>query len=407
MSQIKVILNRSTVILTNCIVALCLLSNLLASQTASLVLDSVATEPLYFIEFNITDHDYKGIQKALDFDIEFKKPEISINGNSHPIKLITTRGKSSLKQRRKSYTVKLKGSIIIHFNSGDKTLENFYLISMSMDRNYVHNRFAFDCLNALGIFPLAHRYVSLKINNIDEGIYLLTERPFDYILGELASPYALRRLQSGVIDKDRAADNIRGSDIKMYRKRFKQIHKSLKETYHSEHYHILDAQIDMQAYMRWLAFNYLVRNGDYTDELYCYILPGTDSVRFGIMPWDFDDILAREPHEGKEGRARFDKDKLLFSTEDPLDQIIARDSVLYAIYLKELHTVVEILSENKLKEIITNIYADLLPYYGRPIIIAASRYDVFGETNEDKLREYLQKLYEFVLEREGIIQLYE
>lgn len=358
---------------------------------------------IHVIELTVTDKEFKSIHKEIDFDVEFKNPEIFIEGNIRPVESISTRGKSSLKQRRKSYTVKLQDSVIIPFNSGDKALQNFYLISMSMDRNYVHNRFAFDCLNALGIFPLSHRYVALKINNTDEGIYLLIERPFDYLLGDMASPYALRRLQSGVIDKDKIADHTATSDLKKYRKQFKQIHKSIKETDSSDYYETLDAQIDMQAYMRWLAFNYLVRNGDYTDELFCYILPDSDGMRFSIMPWDFDDIMAREPHEGKEGRAHFNKDKLLFSTEDPLDQKIAGDPTLYAIYLNELHSVIDVLSENKLKEIITKIYADLLPYYRQPNIISTSRYDAFGETNEPQLRKYLQDLYSFICARENSI----
>lgn len=386
-----------------CIIALCMISGLLNSQPDQLVFDTVTKEDVYLIEFKILDREYRGVQKELDFDIEFKAPHLHIQENVHPVLSITTRGKSSLKQRRKSYTVKLQDGINIQFKSGERTLENFYLISMSMDRNYVHNRFAFDCLNALGIFPLAHRYVALKINNTDEGIYLLTERPFDHLLGEKASPYALRRLQSGVIDKDKIADHSNTSDLKKYRKLFKKIHKSFRDTEGLEYYNILNDQIDMQAYMRWLAFNYLVRNGDYTDELYCYILPNSDGKRFSIMPWDFDDILAREPHEGTADRAHFNKDKLLFSTEDPLDQIIAGDSTLYAIYLKELHSVIDILSENKLKEIIIGIYNDLLPYFRQPNIIVTSQRDAFGETNEVQLRKYLQELYTFICTRENSI----
>lgn len=38
-----------------------------------------------------------------------------------------------------------------------------------------------------------------------------------------------------------------------------------------------------------LAFNYLIRNGDYTDELFLY-LTGKGN-QFQIIPWDYDDIF--------------------------------------------------------------------------------------------------------------------
>ena len=60
--------------------------------------------------------------------------------------------------------------------------------------------------------------------------------------------------------------------------------------------------IDLDIYMKWLAFNFFIRNGDYTDEVYFYMDPATGKYR--IIPWDYDDIFASGPHEGSEEKYR-------------------------------------------------------------------------------------------------------
>ena len=51
----------------------------------------------------------------------------------------------------------------------------------------------------------------------------------------------------------------------------------------------------MKAYFSWLAFNFFIMNGDYSDELYLFALPNQEEIRFGVLPWDYDDILTGSP----------------------------------------------------------------------------------------------------------------
>ena len=70
---------------------------------------------------------------------------------------------------------------------------------------------------------------------------------------------------------------------------YKLIYKSLKKQNGEELYKTLNQWIDLDNYMKWLAFNFLVRNGDYTDEVFLYIDPEIN--KFKIIPWDYDDLF--------------------------------------------------------------------------------------------------------------------
>ena len=93
--------------------------------------------------------------------------------------------------------------------------------------------------------------------------------------------------------------------------------------------------------MKWLAFNFIVKNGDYTDEVYFCIDPAVDKFKF--IPWDYDDIFAIAPHEGNAIKKDAIGNKLIFSSEDKLDQKIANDAYLYHIYLSVFQKTLKLL----------------------------------------------------------------
>jgi spore coat protein H len=155
---------------------------------------------------------------------------------------------------------------------------------------------------------------------------------------------------------------------------------------------MLSKWLDIDSYLKWLAFNFLVRNGDYTDEVYFFVDTGTD--KFNIIPWDYDDLFAKSPHEGNIDSRRLLGDKLFFSTEDLLDKKIVTDPYLYENYLIQFRKLLEQLSEDVLKRIFENIYAELFPYYSNDEIISKSTYDRYRNTNLIMLKSYMLSLYE-------------
>lgn len=141
------------------------------------------------------------------------------------------------------------------------------------------------------------------------------------------------------------------------------------------------------------------KNGDYADELYFYLSPDENPPRFHILPWDFDDIFAVEPHEGMAQKMNMIGDRMLFSGEAELDRIIALDPYLYAAYLRALRQVMEEIDEKDLRIIFQDIYTELYPYYNKPEVIEMSKYDQSRQTDLERLKEDLNRSYEQMLER--------
>jgi len=158
--------------------------------------------------------------------------------------------------------------------------------------------------------------------------------------------------------------------------------------------------------MNWLAFNFFVRNGDYTDEVYFFVDPATE--KFGIIPWDYDDLFASAPHERNLESIKALGGKLFFSTEDLLDKKIVNDPYLYGIYLVHFKELLDKLSPDVLKCVFENTYAELHPYYSNYKIISNSKYDLRGETSLSELESNLQALYEqLVTHREVYLKYFE
>jgi spore coat protein H len=174
-------------------------------------------------------------------------------------------------------------------------------------------------------------------------------------------------------------------------KQYRQIYKDLSEFEGEELYIALSECIDLDSYMKWLAFNFVVHNGDYSDEVFFYIDP--EIKKYRIIPWDYDDIFASAPHEGSSQRNKVIGDKLIFSGEDELDIKIASDPFLYKIYLTKFKEVLEKLSPEVFKRVFENTYAELYPFYSDKDIISNSESDVYKDASIDNLRSYLVSIY--------------
>ena len=99
--------------------------------------------------------------------------------------------------------------------------------------------------------------------------------------------------------------------VKKYRKQFQSIYSSIHSLSGDALVTKLQQLINLDNYFHFIAFNYLIMNGDYEDEVFLYIEP--KNQRFEVIPWDYDDILKPSPHEGREERNRRYPDKKLFS----------------------------------------------------------------------------------------------
>ena len=322
-----------------------------------------------------------------------KDATLNLDGKRVTAEEIKLRGQSSLNYRRKSFTVDLEEETPLPFDHGPFSLKKFYLVSMNMDQHYFHNKLAYACLDKLDLFGLREGYVEVRLNNQTEGIYLMLQRPEDHLMDDLQARYYLRRGYKDSIDEDEADKSLSRELVKACRQRFNEIFQGNHGLRGEDLYRYLSERLDLQAYMRWMAFNYLVRNGDYSDEVYFYILDPQESLRFKLIGWDYDDIFASQPHEGQSARSQWLDDQLIFSAEGGLDRRIGSDEYLYRRYLQELEYVLETLDPEWLAQTCTGIFAQLSSFYRKNAIIRMAEYDRGKFTSKETLARALEQTY--------------
>lgn len=350
-----------------------------------------SVKPHLVMELEMPAKLYDKIMASRGEDLDLANTILKFKGDTVSIKEAHLHGQTTLQFERKSYSIDADKKIKLC--KGCEGLGDFYLVSLSMDKNYFHNRLCFDLLNTLGLFHLQHAYSEVKINGKSQGIYLILERPQDWALKEENSPYIVRRGIEHLVDRERFQKDTDKEMKKKYHDQFLSIYKLINQYSGEDLHKKLNEVMHLEDYMRWLAFNFIIKSGDYSDELYFYVDP--QSKRFKIVPWDYDDIFKLHPHEGiKERNLKLNPSSLIFSSEDKLDVKIANDPYLYAQYQKHFKSVLEELSEEKLEKVLTNIYSDLSPLFAsKPILEAASK-DGY-QTSSKILRGELNKVYEF------------
>jgi spore coat protein H len=343
------------------------------------------------ISLYTTRFDYEAIHDTTGEKTRVKVLKLIINGDTLNTGEIYTRGQSTLHYRRKSFSFNLDSKAL--FSHGVKTdsLRKFILLSLAMDRNYCNNRLAYEMMEVSKLFGLFYSFCELRINGQSEGIHMVIERPENWAIKIKHTPLLIRRGYNHAIDKIIMGKEISKGDEGRYCDQYRQIYRCLNKYEGEQLYNALSGHLDVEVYMKWLAFNFLIQNGDYTDEVYFYFDPGLN--KFSIIPWDYDDLFFPSPHEGNVESRRILGDKLIFSAEDILDRKIAEDPYLYKIYLIQLGEVLTRLSPSVLKRIFENTYSELYPYYSNEEIIDLSKYDAYKNAGLVKLQNNMSVFY--------------
>jgi spore coat protein H len=339
----------------------------------------------------ISDSQYENLRSTTGEKAKVRTNLLIINGDTIKPRDITTRGQSTLMFRRKSLSISLKSDVVFRHGDRSESLKKFSLLNLSMDKYYCRNRIAFEMMETLGIFNLFYSFCELRINDLSEGIFMIMETPENWAIRDKNAPLVLRRGYDHNIEKTKNGKNGDRATNKKYLGNYRELYRSLDKDTGEGLYTLLSEYIDLEGYMKWLAFNFLVHNGDYSDEVFFYIDPEIE--KFRIIPWDYDDIFAITPHEGKEQRNKILGDKLIFSSEDLLDQKIAVDPYLYERYLKMFKEVLDELSPELLINVIENSYAELYPFYSTEEIISNSKFDYYKDASLENLKDYLLSVY--------------
>lgn len=334
------------------------------------------------------------ILESRDTSYSVEGPDVSLSFNDEALMLreIRTRGESALRYQRKSFSVFLDDALVIPGRAGNKSrsFSRFKLIALTMDYTYIENRIGFGILEEAGIMPLFYRFVEFRINNQTQGIYLLVEDPETYFKDQ-GSEFILRRGYNHWIE-DAEYEPSGFFSREDYEARFKEIYSILPQYEGVQLYEELSLRINIEQYFRKIAIDYLLQNGDYTDEIYLYAMIQNGQIQYRIIPWDYDDLFLNQPHEvGVSwgtgtvfGKRNYDSiqsvyneigDKMVFSIEDDLDYAIAMDDYVYERYEETLSELIREVEAVGFQELFGQIRNELSPFYTIDDVVSQSRYD--------------------------------
>ena len=364
------------------------------NELPKLVLSPSNNKIEHVFRISMSKKDFSDLQKTKDLEKDYLSTcSMIYNNDSLSVKKIDLRGNNSMFYKRKSLSVSLNKKITVLINGQTEKFKRFNLISLSMDKNYFRNRVAFELMNKLGLFNLFYTYAEVIINDETQGIYLMVEKPKDYAFKKEKANFMIRRSYRNEIKKTYFKEKGAARKQKDYEEAFKKIYNELILKGGQDFYTELSKTIDLEQYYSWMAFNFFIGNGDYTDEVFFYNKAIGNNIQFGIIPWDYDDIFMMHPHEGALIKHLNVGDRLAFSSEDVLDLNLINDNYSYTKYLYVLSAVLEKLSPKELKQVFEITYQELYPYYCKKSILKVSKSNAYGKTNLDMLEADMQNIY--------------
>ncbi len=375
--------------------------------------------PINTIGLTMTSDQVQQVRDSrnIKYEIIDPLPVFCYDDKNYDIDKIGLRGQSALRFERKNFKIRLHDDFDFFYNAGESIrFEEFNLIAMTKDYTYIENAISYGLLKEVNVFPLFYDFVELKFNENSQGLYLLIEDPEYYAIDLYGSEFIMRRGYNNSIDNFDYRSQGSGRSVDYYLKRYNSIYDVILHFEHGELYDTLSSLIDIEQYMQKMAIDYILANGDYTDEVYLYGSNNRESGgRFRIIPWDYDDVFNDKPHEigsgwgigtlfGDRSYASVQEvideigENPIYSIEDDLDYTIARDSFLYSKYLEELEVVLDAVDEAYIYNLFEEVKQKLLPFYARAEIIEQSVYDD-KPTNKSRLLSNLNDKRSLLIKR--------
>jgi hypothetical protein len=278
---------------------------------------------LYYLYRNTNE---KEIIKEKNLKNIYKKVKLSIDNNPETDLYIKIRGNSTLEYPKKSFYIKSVNKFLFKDILETKKL---YLLSLIYDVYGFKMEFSYKLLEEMGMAFSYRQFVIVYINDILQGLYLAMERPEDAIKREVkgaVSVYRTKYSKNGF----KSCYKTHGVDTQKAIRYFNSIHNENNYILQADKYRKV---LDLDMYMKWLAFNSLVENGDTVDELYIYeVRKEPDKIGiFKLFPWDYDNLQTDSAHPEV-----IVKNPLMWAAEREVDFDIVQNPILYKQYKKTL-----------------------------------------------------------------------
>ena len=286
---------------------------------------------------------------------------LAFDGTRLPIRVRKFGRGSDFHCERKSWHVTLTGepsaersALFMRYLSVD--VQDFMLVNMCFDKGFIRYRMALAVLDKLGLFPSAYRYIHVRLNGVSNGVYLLIENILSAIPKKWpAMDIVAQRARSGslktflgipkgpeeaelpLVHSCFIHSREEVSDGQEFKEGLLWHLPSMNRTQASMAFfqmltaavgvcskHIPDTlhtQLEYTRYLGYLAFNSLVMNGDYVDEIFFF--RDGHSKRWSFLGWDYDDVMSICHHSQSFAL----RDPLLYCAESILDLGVRSPSV--------------------------------------------------------------------------------
>lgn len=315
---------------------------------------------------------------------------------------LQTRGQTSLRKfLRKNFAVKAlkpneKGKTKLKL--GRISAKSLILTAGPEDVLGTKNLLGTLLLQAVQVPSLPSDSVEVVINGKSQGLYLVMPSPAEYALKKEDNDVLFRRRYDDDVDLKKANKELAQEDVQLYKQTLEGIHKNLTKLKGEALVSAISENLNLDHYMRWLAVNYLVQNGDYADEVF---FSGKKTpqgkIYFDVLPWDMDDLFSEKMHQANlltfanHGQEERSQKQMLYAFESRLDEAISRDPVLLQKYFETVSDVVtELQKDQKLAKVFARIQAQVGPYLTDADILENGKLDAGKKPHN--ANEFLQEL---------------
>ncbi len=323
----------------------------------------------------------------------------TVNGRAGPRASANLRGKGTLNCDRRSFTVRFEEPIYIR---SSPPLDHLLLLSMCLDSTLLKMRSSAELLQEEGLFPAWHSYAEVRYGGESRGVYLLVERPrkaLPRVFPE--NTMVIRRIRDNLQEVKRPdADDI--DDLDALLAPYQRLYQLRREHEGEALLGALRQHMDYDLYLRWMAINSVLQNGDYIDEVFFYDRAGPEgSVRpyFAVMAWDYDDILRRCHTPGPL------PEPLFYCAESGLDRPVLDHEAVRSAYEGILREILAgPMAPDPYEALLTRLGGELEVYLGRPGVIDALALDREGEPPAAPV-DAVQEMLEAVAARREALEM--
>jgi hypothetical protein len=249
------------------------------------------------------------------------------------------RGQTSMDCERKSYNVEFVDGAAHRLMPGS-VLDRFHLIAMCRDVAYHNQLFADRLGQQLGFFPLQFRVVRLVANGVEQGAYMLLEKSDDALVQDMVEPWGVLRRRFDPEDEPPDVDWTRSSvDDATALTWWDALNDDARDGALDGLAERLEQHMDLDGYLRWMAFNTWMGNGDYVDEAIFHGGVEAGGPWLRVLGWDPDDLFSACHHGGR--FALDDPHDLVYCAEAHLDHALLRSPEIYARYVDILASLLD------------------------------------------------------------------